>query len=140
MSAILKEGATKVDYLQKAASTAIAINAVLTFDGSGGVIHAVSTSTRIAGVSLKAVVSTDSDYALQTRIPVVIPTPESVFEMDVTTGTLTAAMVGNQYDLDSHLGINVNATSHKQVTIVAFLSATKALVKFNGAYEYANAS
>lgn len=139
MAFIHRSGGIKVDWFPKKASTAIANNAALTFDGSGAVTIAVAASTRIAGLNIKTIASGDSDYASTTKVPVIVPSTDAIFEADVITGTLTTAMVGNQYDLASSLGVDVTATAHKQVTVVGFISASKALVRFTGAYLFANA-
>lgn len=120
-----------MEWFPKKASTAIAVGDLLYFDGSGAVQPADTTSGDHIGVSLKVVTSSDDDYASTTKIPVDFASPEDIFEVDVETGTLTTAMIGNQYDLASADGIDVTATSKKVVTVVGFVSASKALVKIN---------
>ena len=137
---LLQSGPARTEWFPKVASTAIANGAALTFDGSGAVTVATATSTRIAGISAKVIASTDSDYASNTLIPLVAVGPDDIFLAAVGTGTLTTAMVGNQYDLADSVGIDVTATSHKQVTVVGFVSASLALVKFNANYVYVNAA
>lgn len=131
---VLNTGNTQIDYFPKKASTVIAMNSALTFDGSGFVTNAVAASTRVVGTSLRVTASTDADYASTTLIPVIVPSTDSTFIADVGTGTLTTAMIGNQYDLKDATSIDVTATSHKQVTVVGFISSSKAIVKFTGNY------
>lgn len=144
MAFIHKSGPALTLPFQKTASIAIAENSVLGFDGTNGTVEQAETeSVRLVGISLRKAVSTDSDYASNTVIPVLIPTPEDVFIADVTTGTATQANVGNQYDLDTNVdgtaqGITVSGTTYKVVTVVGFISASKVLVTINGAYMYAN--
>lgn len=142
MAFIHKSGKALVEWWPKVASTTIPVGTALTFDGSGAVSVAASTSLPIAGICLKPIASTDADYASNTLIPVLIPSQDSVFEVDVeNSGTATAANVGVKYDLNSTTGtgINLSGTSHKQVTVVSFISATKVWVKINGAYQFVNA-
>lgn len=139
MSFILKSGRTRIEYFPKKASTAISANALLSFYRELGQVAPVTSGSKIlAGVSLRAVVSTDDDYASTTRIPVVVPSSDAVFEAD--TSSATAANVGNRYDLTDSLTVNLSGTTNKVVTVVGVISATKVLVKLNGAYEYINSS
>ena len=81
---------------------------------------------------MKTIAATDSDYASTTSIPVMVPTDDTTFLVDVDTGTaLTAAMIGSRYDLTDANSLNVGGTSKLVVTIVKFVSATKAVVKIN---------
>lgn len=122
----------------KKASTEFACNSAVAFSG-GEVQPAVSTDTRLAGIIQQKISSTDSDYASETDVTVELIDPTAFYLCDVTTGTLTTESVGVQYDLDSSVGINVNSTSHKQVTCVAYISATQGLFVFNAAFQFANA-
>lgn len=124
-------GAPKMEWFRKKASTAFAVGDLVYFDGAGAIQPADATSGDHIGVCLKEVTSTDDDYASTTKIPVDFATPDDIFEVDVETGTLTAAMVGNTCDLASADGIDVSASAKDVVTIVGFVSATKALVKIN---------
>ena len=134
MAFLINSGNTQIDYFPKKASTAIAANAALTFDGSGFATNAVAATTRVIGTSLRVVAATDADYASTTAIPVTVPVPDSTFIADVGTGALTTAMIGNQFDLKDSVSIDVTASAHKQVTVVGFISSTKAIVKFTGNY------
>ena len=128
----LYSGHPKVEWYPKIASTAIAVGDLLYADGSGAVQPADATSGDHIGVCMKAIASTDSDYASTTSIPVMVPTEDTTWLVDVDTGTaLTTAMVGNRYDLTDANSLNVGGTSKKVVTIVKYKSATKAVVKIN---------
>lgn len=128
-------GKPKMEWFPKKASTAFANGGLVYADGSGAMQPADATSGDHFGVILKAVTSADSDYASTTMVPVDFISPEDVLEVDVETGTLTTAMVGNAYDLVADGdAIDVNATSKKVVTVVGFVSATKALVKVNAMF------
>jgi RNase P/RNase MRP subunit p29 len=112
------------------ASVAMTNGALLAADGSGAVTVATSTTNNIVGVSTRVVAATDADYAASTEVGVIMPNDNAVFQMDVT-GTLTAAMVGNAYDLSDAYTVNVGATAKKVVTCVGFISATQGLFKIN---------
>ena len=125
-------GPVRIEWYPKKASTAFVNGDLVYADGSGAIQPADSTSGDHIGVIQKTVVSTDDDYADNTSVPVLVPTENTLFEVDVDTGTaLTTAMVGNRYDLTDANSLNVGGTSKKVVTIVKYISATKAIVKIN---------
>ncbi len=140
MAFLLISGKPTVQAMPKTASTAIACNAVLEADGSGAVNPADAADVSLFGVSQQAITSSDSDYASTTPIGMIKLTDDLVFEADVETGTATAALVGTRCDLATSTGIDVTATSHNQVTIVGFISASKVLVQFNGSALFRNAA
>lgn len=115
-------------WFPKKASIAIDVGDLMYPDGSGAIQLADSTSGEHLGISLKKVVSTDSDYASNTMIPVDECGQDDIFEADVN-GTLTTAMIGNYYDLTDEANVNVAAQSKKVVLCVGFISATKGLFK-----------
>lgn len=130
MTFVRKSGKARLEWYPKKASTAIGYGALTIFDGLGYLTVAISTSLGIVGVCMKAIASTDSDYASTTKIPVDVVGEDDVFEADVT-GTLTAAMVGTRMDLSTGLVVNAAGTSHNVVTCVGYISATKGLFKVN---------
>lgn len=134
----LAKGKARVMWFPKKASTPFAVGNLVYADGSGAIQPADSTSGDHIGVILKAVASTDSDYASTTMVPVLVPYDDTEWVVDVGTGTLTTAMVGNQYDLKDANEIDVSATSKKVVTVTAFISASKARVKINATIHNAN--
>lgn len=136
MAFTLKKGRSVIENWPIAASQVVVAGDLVYMGGSGTVIPADSTSGDHIGIALKTIATTDSDYAVAKSLPVLKAYADNVYEVDVDTGTaLTAAMVGNQYDLTDANSLNVGATSKKVVTIVGFISATKALVKINAIIE-----
>lgn len=132
-------GKPKLEWLPKAASTVFTAGGLVYANGSGYLIPADATSGDHFGVVMKAVTATDADYALTPKIPVDFASPEDIFEVDVETGTFTVAMVGNAYDLVADGdALNVSAQSKKVVTIVGFVSSSKALVKINAMFTSVN--
>lgn len=136
MAFTLKKGRSVIENWPIAASQVVVAGDLVYMGGSGTVIPADSTSGDHIGIALKTIATTDSDYAVAKSLPVLKAYHDNVYLVDVDTGTaLTAAMVGNQYDLTDANSLNVGATSKKVVTIVGFISATKALVKINAIIE-----
>ncbi len=117
--------------IPKTASTAFAVNSVMTTT-SGQLTTAANTELGLAGIILRAVASTDDDYADETPLQLVRLHDGAEFEIDVH-GTATAAMVGEAYDLYSTTGLllDVGNSSYKQFIITEFISASKVVVKPN---------
>ena len=140
MAFIPYQGKTQVEPFTYAASTAIALGDALKFS-SGYLVQATAGQTvPTAGVSLQTIASTDADYASPKLSGVVMLTPDLVFLADVGTGSATIANVGVGYDLAAAGTVDLTASTHKVVTVVGVVSATKVLVKFNSAYEFVNIS
>lgn len=135
-------GPALMSYWPKTASTALTINTLVT-PSSGALVTAVTATTNILGVLQRTVASSDSDYASTTKVPVLVPTPDTEFEVDLTgTTTFAATFVGTQVDIDgTGAYVDATATSHKQCTIIRQGSSTsKAIVKINGAFLFKNAA
>lgn len=139
MAFILRSGKAQVDYFPKTASTALTMNSAVILT-SGQIATAASTSTGVIGVLLRSVTASSDDYTSATPSPVLVPSTDAIFEAPVEAGTFTAAAVGSQVDLYSTTGtgIDVGSNSHKQVTIVGYINATTALVRFTGSYLFKN--
>lgn len=125
-------GKQKPEWYPVKVSTAFSNGGLTYWNGSGYLIPADATSGDHAGVILKTIASGDDDYATARKVMIDVPNSEDVYEVSVDTGTLTVAMVGNAYDLiAAGTGLNVTAQAKKVVTVVGFISASKALVKIN---------
>jgi len=72
-----------LDWSKKKASTAIALNTLLTLDSSGLLIPAVTASLFTVGVSHTTVLATDPDYASTTEIQYDAARDGDLFIMDV---------------------------------------------------------
>jgi hypothetical protein len=139
MAFIKKKGNSLIEFWPKTASVTITLVGTLVApDGSGAATVATAGASSLFGSALTSVASTDSDFASNTKIPVEVPKDDCEFEADVT-GTLTTAMVGERRGITAS-GTQVDAanTTNDQVTITAFISATKCRCKINEAYHYAD--
>ncbi len=141
MAFIPYSGKIQCEFQQLAASTVAATGDALTFSSGYVVPVAVDNTTPTAGVYIgPAVTAGDSDYASAKNVSVIMLTPDLIFLADVGVGTATIANVGVAYDFAAHGTVDLNATDHKNVTVVGVISATQVLVKFNSAYEFVNVS
>lgn len=134
------KGKIQCDSYPKTASTAFSVGQAVVLT-SGQLATATTTSTLQAGVMMKKIASTDSDYASATPVSVWSLQPDTEFLADVITGTATAALVGTTCDIASGgLGPDVGTDTHHQLLITGFVSATQVIVKFNSANTFKNAS
>jgi hypothetical protein len=113
-------------YTPKAASTAMANGQFLTYDGSGGAIPA-TPGDPILGVCMEDVTAADVDYT-STRKIAYQTAYNNYFNITVSAGTATAAMVGLPFDLDTASTLDVSGAG-TQVEITNFISATQVEVK-----------
>lgn len=133
-------GKIQCESYPKTASTAFSVGQAVVLT-SGQLATATTTSTKQVGVCMRKVASSDSDYASTTPVSVWSLQPDTEFLVDGITGTATAALVGTQCDIASGgLTADVGTDVHHQLTITKFIDASTVVVKFNSAYEFANAS
>jgi len=130
MSFYPANGAWDVKYFRKVASTAFTPNNLVAYETNGGggdpIEPADASDTLILGIGMKAVASTDSDYASNTRIPVLIPRDNgSEMECDDVDGTMVVADEGLLVDLTNAESVNRAATSTDVLMATRFISATK---------------
>jgi len=124
-------------YLPVTPSTALSANSLVTFT-TGKLVAATAGTTlqNIAGVLVKAIASTDTDYASDRLVAVQVPIePNCVWEADVTSG-LVAADIGLYVDLTDASTINRGASSIDVAKCVGVISTTKGLfnVAINNTY------
>lgn len=116
-------------YFKKVASTAFTNGGLCNVDSNGYLQPANASSVNHIGVILKAVTSTDSDYASATYVPVDVCGTTDQFIADVSAGTVAQTAVGAYYDLDSTGSkVDLSATSVKAVYVTEVLTASSQVV------------
>lgn len=121
------QGKTKVMYFPKAASTEFTEGDLVYFNGAGEIIPADATSGQHVGVIRKDVVSTDSDYASETLVPVEVPVERWVV-WEVDTASATTEDVGLEIDLTDAATANRGASSKDALLVTGYKSASKLYV------------
>lgn len=107
----------RVEYRPKTASVAIGEGAVVyTTSGKVSAISAASDE-RIAGVSLRAVASTDSDYASNTLIPILMD-EDGIWEATLSSSTNTITP-GTYLDFSDSVNVHVTNSTYDQFLCVA---------------------
>lgn len=126
MAFVRKQGKTKIKWLPVTTSTAIGKGALVAW--SSGTLIAATSSTAPsthAGVLVKAIAATDSDYATARLVAVEVPVETDVeWQCDVTSG-LVAADIGLFCDLTSSTHVNRGSSTYDAVQITRVISTTK---------------
>lgn len=126
------QGKWKLAWFPKKASVVIVAGTPVEIE-AGFVKQATTTAgatdTPLVGIYYgKTIASTDSDYASNTLVPIMVPAdPMAQVQMTVSTGTLTTAMVGLSYDIDSNSSVTISTSSNEPVTCAKFISATEGM-------------
>jgi len=137
MAFIPRKGRWKREHLPVTTSTALAANSLVTFT-SGKLVAATAgtTAVNLVGILEKAIAATDSDYATERLVSVLVPSERfCVVEGDVTSG-LVAADIGLYVDLTDDVTINRGASSIDAAYVVKVISSTKGLfyMRFGGSH------
>lgn len=125
-----------VKYFRKVASTAFKSNNLVAFATNGGagdpIEPADASDTTILGIGIKTVASTDSDYASNTRIPVLVPQNKaSEMECDDVDGTMVVDDEGLLVDISNAESANRAASTTDVLVATRFISATKGRFSIN---------
>jgi len=117
-------------------STAIAGGSIVQFS-SGKLIAATNSSTGVAhvGVLEKTIAATDSDYASDRLVAVIVPVEKGVL-WEGTTASLVAGDLGAEVDLTDAATVNRGASSVDVAVVKGVISSTKGIfnLKIDGAY------
>jgi len=130
----------KIEWWTKKASTAFTQNA-LVYEVEDGtyIVPADATSGNLIGIILRAVTSSSSDYASNTKVPVLVPiSPNAEIIALIGSGTAAATMEGSYYDLVDSVSIDLGNQSKKVILFHKYISATKAVIKINAQAAHAN--
>lgn len=90
-----------IAYGNKKASTAITANTLLTLDSNGQLIPAVAATTRVVGVALSTVVSTDDNYATTDEIQYDAARDGDEFIMDVDDASTAGFVAGVERSINN---------------------------------------
>lgn len=123
-------GKFHVEWYKKVASTAFAMNDMVYLDANGFITPAVDGSNIVVlGLIQKTIAATDSDYASNTLVPVLVGEKDAEFLCDVSTGTAAQEDCGQWADIDDKDSIDVNASTYDIFLITKWISATQVVGK-----------
>lgn len=116
---------------KKTASTVLTAGNLVAM-ASGYIIASTSSTTNNIGIGMRTTASTDSDYALNTVYPVLVPRNglDSLF-VGPATASATAAQAGTFVDLTDATAVNTGASSTKVIWFAKFMSATRGIFALN---------
>jgi hypothetical protein len=137
MAFIPRKGKFRREHMPVTPSTALSANSLVAFT-SGKLVAATAgtPNTNLVGILEKAIVSTDSDYASDRLVSVLVPSERfCVVEADVTSG-LVAADVGLEVDLTDASNLDRSASAVDAAKVVRVISTTKGLVNLKTAGAY----
>ena len=128
---IQKRGEARLKWFPKVASTRFDLGDAVVFNTAGTIQPVVSTSTTVIGYIKRNVLSTDTDYASTSLVPVQICIASDEVEIDAST-TVTSAMIGTTRDFSNASTLNVGSVGTiNMVRIIRIGSTTsKAVVSF----------
>lgn len=119
-----------LEWKLKAASETFAFNDVVGINTSGYVTKFLDGSAfPILGLCQKAITATSSDYASNTKLPVLVAGEEAEYLCDVSTGTAAQTDVGEYIDVDDQNSVDVGATTNNDLFVTQFISGTLLVAK-----------
>lgn len=115
---------------QKKASTAYRVGDVITIDTSGFAVP--GGSGKAVGVCNEQITSADADYASTRDLNFSGFKHDDEFTFPVITGSATQTLVGELVDIDAGdaRGVDVTASTNKQVQVVRIISTTELVGRF----------
>lgn len=126
------KGKFHVEHYPKVASTAFAFNDLVYLDANGYLTPAVDGANIVAlGLIQKTIAATDSDYASNTVVPVLVGEKDSEFLCDVSTGTAAQTDVGEHIDIDDANSVDVAASTYDIFFVTKYISSTQVVAKLN---------
>jgi len=114
-------------FFKKTASQVYANLSLVAWPASqtGFMIPATSTTTKHIGAIQKAIAATDSDYASNTLVPVLVPTAGTNSIWIATTASLVATDIGGTFDLTDASTVNRAAEAVGAFQSTDYISATQ---------------
>jgi hypothetical protein len=131
------KGKTRMEWLPVTTSTALAANSLVEFtSGLLAAADADETAGGVRGVLVKAIASTDADYATARLVAVRIPAEKHVVWEADGTGTFVSTDVGVEYGISDAVTVDKAETSTVHFLMTEFVAADKVrgYLKINGSY------
>ncbi len=134
MSFRVYRGKVKQDWLPMTTSLALSKDILVEFT-SGLIAEADDNDTAIAGIMVKAITASDSDYATARQVPIIVPMERHVvYEADATG--FSASDIGGEFGISDSGTVDQSDTTNKVFLVTEVLSATKVrgYMKINQSY------
>lgn len=129
------KGLTRVEWLDVTVSTAFAKDSLVEWT-SGYIAVADDNDTDVAGVIIKTIASTDSDYATARKVPVLVPVERHVvWEADTADTYVVATHQGVECGIVDASNLDLDdSTNDVFRPISGSGSKVRGYLKVNGAY------
>lgn len=131
------KGKTKTEWFPVTTSTALSADSLVEFtSGLLAAADADETAGGVRGVLVKAIASTDDDYATSRKVAVRVPLERHVVWEADGTGTFVATDIGAEYGISDAVTVDKAETSTVHFLMTEFISASKVrgYLKINGSY------
>ena len=123
-----ERGAYEVKWYPKKASAAMTAGTFGAFSAAGLMTFATATSTEIAGLLMRTITSSDSDYATaNVLIPVLVGGPDTVFRSFGEAHGVAETQNGEFVDITDADTINGGATALEVIKVEQYISSTEML-------------
>ena len=131
------KGLTRVEWLPVTTSTAFTKDTLVEWT-SGLIAVADDNDTDVAGVILKTIASTDSDYASSRRVPVLVPIERHVvWEADTADTYVQATHGGVECGIVDAGNLDLDDTTNdvfRPIYVGSSSTKVRGYLKVNGAY------
>lgn len=123
-----------IEWYQKVASTAFAFNDLVGIDTNGFVaLYTDGAAFPELGLVQATIASTDSDFASNTKMPILVCGDDAEYLCDVAVGTAAQTDVGEYIDVDgagsAHQNVDVTATANNDFYVTQFISTAIVVAK-----------
>ena len=119
-----------LEWFKKAASEAFAFNDIVGINTSGYLTKYLDGSSfPELGLIQKTIAASDSDYASNTSVPVLVAGDEAEYLCDVSTGSAAQTDVGEYIDVDDSNSVDVGTSTNNDFYVTKVLSAALVVAK-----------
>jgi len=133
----LYRGSANTAWYKKTASEAFSFNDLVYITSTGYLTKFADAVDKMPlGLIQKKVSATDTDYASNTLVPVLIGDVNTEYLCDVTTGTPAVTTVGTWIDVDDSRNVDVNASTYDIFFVTKVISTTKVVAKMQSLDPY----
>lgn len=119
-----------LEWYQKAASETFTFNDIVGINTSGFVTKYLDGSSfPELGLIQRTIAATATDYALNTKVAVLVAGAEAEYLCDVSTGSAAQTDVGEYIDVDDQNSVDVGTSTNNDFYVTQFISTALVVAK-----------
>lgn len=119
-----------LEWYQKAASETFTFNDIVGINTSGFVTKYLDGSSfPELGLIQRTIAATATDYALNTKVAVLVAGDEAEYLCDVSTGSAAQTDVGEYIDVDDQNSVDVGTSTNNDFYVTQFISTALVVAK-----------